>query len=130
MLLLPVALVAEGAPPAISVRGAVGYAWLGLIGTGAAYLAWTYGACRLGPATLAYLAPVSPLVAAALGWVVLGEGLTPLGLAGLGVAVAATATGGGLGATERRRGPTDPTRTRREPRRTRPRTRRRTLREA
>ena len=47
LLLLPVAFLVEGAPPAIDGRAAVGYAWLAIVGTGLAYFCWFRGLTRM-----------------------------------------------------------------------------------
>ncbi|WP_187414902.1 EamA family transporter [Nonomuraea sp. PA05] len=77
LLLVPVALVVEGAPPAgLSGANVAGYAYLSLVGAALAYALWFRG-LRVLPATkVTFLGLLSPVVATMLGWVVLGQELT------------------------------------------------------
>ncbi|GAA3759971.1 hypothetical protein GCM10022379_29890 [Micromonospora maritima] len=93
LLILPVAAVAEGAPPAPDGPALLGYAWLGLVGTALAYVLWFRGAARLPATRVSVLGALSPLTAATLGWLALGETLGPTQLAGFAVAVAAMVLG-------------------------------------
>lgn len=76
VLLMPLALALEGPPPAFTAHNWAGAAWLGVVGTGVAYSLWFRGLDRLPASSLSFLGLVSPLVATALGWLVLGESLT------------------------------------------------------
>lgn len=89
LLITPVALAVEGTPPAPDGPALLGYAWLGLVGTALAYVLWFRGAGRLPLTQVSVLGALSPLTAAALGWVVLGQALTPTQLAGFALAVTA-----------------------------------------
>ncbi|KAB1906246.1 EamA family transporter [Micromonospora tulbaghiae] len=89
LMIVPVAAAVEGAPPAPDGPALLGYAWLGLAGTALAYVLWFRGAARLPVSRVSVLGALSPLTAAALGWVVLGEALDPVQLTGFAVAVAA-----------------------------------------
>ncbi|MCW3818040.1 DMT family transporter [Micromonospora sp. DR5-3] len=93
LLILPVAAAVEGAPPAPDQPALLGYAWLGLIGTALAYALWFRGAARLPVTRVSVLGALSPLTAAALGWLVLGQALSPIQFAGFAVAVAAMVLG-------------------------------------
>lgn len=73
LVLLPVALVVEGAPPTIDGRAVAGYAWLGLVGTGLAYVCWFHGLTRMTAGSTALIGLVNPVVATLLGVVVLHE---------------------------------------------------------
>ena len=77
LLLLPLAVVLEGPLPALSAANLAGYAYLSLIGTALAYLLWFRGLRALPAAGAALLGLLSPLMAAACGWVFLGESLSP-----------------------------------------------------
>ena len=90
LMIVPVAAAVEGAPPAPDGPAVLGYAWLGLAGTALAYVLWFRGAARLPVSRVSVLGTLSPLTAAALGWVVLDEALDPVQLTGFAVAVAAT----------------------------------------
>lgn len=86
LLLLPVTLLIEGPPPtSLTFENAVGYGYLSLIGAAVAYALWFRGIRELPSTSVAFLGLLSPLVATALGWIVLGQSLTPT--QGLGAVV-------------------------------------------
>ncbi|MFD9409694.1 EamA family transporter [Streptomyces sp. NPDC059989] len=93
LFLLPLTFLAEGAPPVIDLPAALGYLWLGLVGGLIAYVLWFRGITMLPVASVAVLVLLSPLVAAVLGAVVLGEMLGPVQLVGFGLALAAIVAG-------------------------------------
>lgn len=93
LLIVPVAAAVEGAPPAPDGPALLGYAWLGLVGTALAYALWFRGAARVPVTRVSVLGALSPLTAATLGWLVLGQALSPTQLAGFAVAVAAMVLG-------------------------------------
>lgn len=92
VLLLPVALV-EGVPGEIDAAAVGGYLWLGIVGGLLAYTAWFRGLRALPVTATALLGLLSPLVAAVLGAVVLGEDLTFAQLVGFALALAALVAG-------------------------------------
>lgn len=92
VLLVPTLLI-EGVPARIDAAALGGYVWLGLVGGLLAYAVWFAGIRRLPVTGAALLGLLSPLVAAALGAVVLGELLTPAQLAGFVLALAALVAG-------------------------------------
>ncbi|MEO3781077.1 EamA family transporter [Micromonospora sp. B11E3] len=93
LMITPLALALEGPPPAPDGPALLGYAWLGLAGTAVAYALWFRGAARLPLTQVSVLGALSPLTAAVLGWLVLGQALGPAQLAGFAVAVTATVVG-------------------------------------
>ncbi|MFJ4717131.1 EamA family transporter [Streptomyces sp. NPDC088785] len=93
LLIAPLALLVEGAPPALDGRALTGYAYLALANTAVAYWLWFRGIGRLGATRATFLGPLSPLTAAVIGWAVLGQGLTALQLVGTGLALGATVLG-------------------------------------
>ncbi|POX64960.1 EamA family transporter [Streptomyces sp. Ru62] len=97
LLIAPVALLAEGAPPALDARAAGGYLYLALANTAVAYWLWFRGIGRLSATQAAFLGPLSPLTAAVTGWAALGQTLTPVQLAGTALAFGATVAGQGGG---------------------------------
>lgn len=107
LVLLPLTLLLEGAPPRIDAAAAAGYAWLGGVSGLVAYLLWFRGLAVLPVASTALLGLLSPVVAAALGWAVLGQALRPLQLAGFAVALAAI-LGGQLAGRGRNRATSEP----------------------
>ncbi|MGK5549005.1 EamA family transporter [Streptomyces sp. URMC 127] len=78
LLLLPVALFVEGPPP-LAPTGAnlAGYGYLAVIGSALAYALWFRGIRLLSPTEVTFLGLLSPLVATAVGWLALGQELTP-----------------------------------------------------
>ncbi|MFB6888520.1 EamA family transporter [Kitasatospora sp. NPDC056327] len=79
LLLLPVALLVEGPPPSgLTGANLLGYGYLGLIGAAVAYALWFRGIRALPPTSVTFLALLSPVVATALGWLVLGQDLSPV----------------------------------------------------
>lgn len=91
LVILPVALLVEGAPPALDGAAIGGYAWLSLVGAALAYVLWFRGVGRMPAGAVAFLPLVSPLVAAVLGWAVLGEALTAVQGIGFALALLAVA---------------------------------------
>jgi probable blue pigment (indigoidine) exporter len=86
VVLAPVAFAVEGLPPVPDAGALGGYAWLILIGTAVAYVLWFQGLGRLPVTAVSFLALLSPAVATALGWLVLGQSLSPI--QGVGFALA------------------------------------------
>jgi probable blue pigment (indigoidine) exporter len=85
LLLLPVALAVEGLPGHLTIRNVGGYVYLSVIGSMVAYALWFRGLGRISAVAASVLGFLSPLVATALGFLVLGQGFTPL--QGVGVMV-------------------------------------------
>lgn len=94
ILLLPVALIVEPALPPLSLANVGGFVWLGLFGAAFTYFVWFRGIARLGPATITPLGFLSPLTAVLLGWVVLGQALSPLQILGAIIVMACVALSG------------------------------------
>ncbi|WP_344341579.1 EamA family transporter [Kitasatospora putterlickiae] len=79
LLLLPVALLVEGPPPShLTGANLLGYGYLSLIGAAVAYALWFRGIRALPPTSVTFLGLLSPVVATALGWLVLGQDLAPV----------------------------------------------------
>lgn len=93
LLIAPLALLVEGAPPALDGRAVGGYLYLALANTAVAYWLWFRGIGRLTATQVTFLGPLSPLTAAVLGWAALGQSLTPVQLAGMALAFGATVAG-------------------------------------
>ncbi|GAQ56598.1 EamA family transporter [Streptomyces acidiscabies] len=93
LLITPIALLAEGAPPALDARAIGGYLYLALANTAVAYWLWFRGIGRLSVAQVSLLGSLSPVTAAVVGWAALGQSLTALQLVGMGVALGATVIG-------------------------------------
>ncbi|MEU0273868.1 EamA family transporter [Streptomyces sp. NPDC006307] len=93
LLIAPVAFLVEGAPPVLDARGLAGYAYLALANTAVAYWLWFRGIERLTATAVTLLGPLSPLTAAVVGWVALGQALGPVQLIGMVIAFGATLAG-------------------------------------
>ncbi|GAA1249512.1 EamA family transporter [Prauserella halophila] len=92
VLLVPT-LAVESVPARIDAGGVLGYAWLGIAGGLIAYTVWFNGLRVLPVTATALLVLLSPLVAAALGVLVLGEVLGVVQLAGFALALTAMVAG-------------------------------------
>ncbi|MEU6158414.1 EamA family transporter [Streptomyces sp. NPDC047130] len=93
LVIAPLAVAVEGAPPAIDAAGVAGYGYLALVNTALAYWLWFRGTGRMTATGVTFLVPLSPLTATVLGWGFLGESLTAVQVAGMAVALAATVAG-------------------------------------
>jgi probable blue pigment (indigoidine) exporter len=74
----PVAVAVEGPPATLTAGNLAGYAYLAIVGAALAYALWFRGIRALSPTNVTFLALLSPVVATALGWIALGQHLTPL----------------------------------------------------
>lgn len=93
LFLVPVTFLVEGSPPAVNLTAALGYLWLGLFGGLIAFVLWFRGIGTLPVTSVAVLVLLSPLVAAILGAVLLGQTLGPIQLLGFALALAAIVAG-------------------------------------
>ncbi|MDJ0703531.1 MAG: EamA family transporter [Leptolyngbyaceae cyanobacterium MO_188.B28] len=82
-ILLPVALIVEGPLTYISPVNLLGFAYLGLVGTGLAYALWFRGIHKLKASAVASLMLMSPVVATLMGFLFLRQTFTPLQLIGV-----------------------------------------------
>ncbi|MDQ7880197.1 EamA family transporter [Microbacterium sp. QXD-8] len=73
LVLLPVAVLVEGGPPAMTVPSALGFAYLTLVATALAYVAWFSGLRRLSPGAVGVIGLLNPVTGVVLGVVVAGE---------------------------------------------------------
>ena len=96
-LLVPLSVVVEGQPPVPTTRNLIGFGYLGLIATGAAFVVWFAGIRRLPTAAPPLLGLAAPVTGAVLGWVVLDQSLSMIQLTGFAVTLGAIAYGAVLG---------------------------------
>lgn len=82
ILLLPIAYFLEPALPAPTAANILGMAYLGIIGAALTYFLWFRGLARIEPSAAASLGFLSPVVATLLGWLALGQSLTPAQIVG------------------------------------------------
>lgn len=73
LLLVPVALVAEGAPPALDLPAVAALAYLGLAGSVLGYVVWFRGLTRMDAGAVAVVGLLNPVVGTVLGVLLLGE---------------------------------------------------------
>ncbi len=73
LVLLPVALLIEGPPPAVDARAIGGFVWLGLVGTVVAYVCWFHGLTRMAAGAVSLVGLVNPVVGTGLGVLFAGE---------------------------------------------------------
>ncbi|MFC6042528.1 EamA family transporter [Nocardioides hankookensis] len=73
LVLLPVALVVEGAPPALSPSAIGGFLYLGLAGTVVAYVVWFRGLRRLPAGAVSLVGLLNPVSGTIIGVALAGE---------------------------------------------------------
>lgn len=73
LLLVPAALLAEGAPPALDLPAVGGFVWLSVVGTGLAYYCWFSGLRGMPAGVVSLIGLVNPVVGTVLGVVLAGE---------------------------------------------------------
>lgn len=93
LMILPLALLVEGAPPSLDTRNVVGYCYLALVNTVLAYAVWFRGLARLPVNSVAFLGLTGPITAATIGWAALGQPLSILQLTGMAIAFTGTLAG-------------------------------------
>jgi probable blue pigment (indigoidine) exporter len=82
LMLLPVSLAIEGIPPMLTTKNLLGFAWLGIVGTGIAYALWFRGIRNLKASTVAFLGLLSPIAAMLLDFLLLKKTITTLQIVG------------------------------------------------
>ncbi|MBW9052077.1 EamA family transporter [Rhizobium mesosinicum] len=88
VLLAPVAFFLEPTLPVPTTANILGIVWLDLVGAAFTYLLWFRGLSRIEPSAAASLGFLSPVVATVLGWLALGQNLTPSQLVGFAMVLA------------------------------------------
>ncbi|GAW51678.1 MULTISPECIES: EamA family transporter [unclassified Nocardioides] len=73
LVLLPIALVVEGAPPPLGLRAVGGFLYLGLVGTALAYVVWFRGLRRLPAGAVSLVGLLNPVSGTVVGVVLAGE---------------------------------------------------------
>jgi probable blue pigment (indigoidine) exporter len=101
LTLLPFTLAFEGLPRDLTARNVGGLVYLVAISGILAYALWFWGLQRLPASSVTFLSLLNPVVAAALGWVVLGQNLN--GWQILGAVLVLVSVVLGQGAERRRR---------------------------
>lgn len=83
LLLVPAALVVEGAPPALDGRAWLGVAFLSLVATAVAFVAWFSALRHLDASAVGLVGLLNPVTGVAVGLALGGERLTALQGAGV-----------------------------------------------
>ncbi|WP_343035317.1 DMT family transporter [Cellulomonas septica] len=93
LVLVPFAVAVEGAPPALDGRAILGFAYVSLVATAVAYLAWFSGLRRLPAGTVGLVGLLNPVAGVLVGVLVAGEHLGPLQVTGIVVVLAGVVLG-------------------------------------
>jgi len=93
IVLLPVAVIVEGAPPALTASSAVGFAYIAIIGTAVAYVAWFTGLRRLPAETVGIVGLLNPVTGVLLGVAIAGEVFGVVQAIGVALVLAGVAAG-------------------------------------
>ena len=93
LVLVPFAVAVEGAPPALDTRSVLGFAYVSLVATAVAYLAWFTGLRRLPAGTVGLVGLLNPVTGVLLGLVLAAETLTPLQVVGIVLVLAGVLLG-------------------------------------
>jgi probable blue pigment (indigoidine) exporter len=98
LFLLPVALLVEGAPPAIDAPAVGGFLWLGLVGTAVAYVCWFHGLSRMPAGAASLIGLINPVVGTLLGVAFAGEVFGGVQAMGMALVLGGVLAGQGWGA--------------------------------
>jgi probable blue pigment (indigoidine) exporter len=85
LMLVPAALLVEGAPPVLGAVEIAGFAYVGLVATALAFVAWFSGLAHLPAGTVGLIGLLNPVTGVLLGTLLAGEVLGTWQLAGLGL---------------------------------------------
>lgn len=83
LLLLPLAVTVEGAPPALDGPAVLGFGYVTVVATALAFAAWFAGLRHLPAATVGLVGLLNPVTGVLLGTVIAGESLTLRQICGL-----------------------------------------------
>jgi probable blue pigment (indigoidine) exporter len=83
LVLVPFAVVVEGAPPHVDLPAVAGFVYVGLVATALAFTAWFAGLRRLPAAAVGLIGLLNPVTGVLLGLLVSGDVLTVRQLVGL-----------------------------------------------
>jgi len=99
LALVPVALLVEGGPPAIDASAAVGYLWIGGVGTALAYWCWFRGLHLMSAGAVSLVGLVNPVVGTVLGVVFAAELFGPVQALGMVLVLGSVVVGQRYGRT-------------------------------
>ncbi|MFE0381124.1 DMT family transporter [Streptomyces inhibens] len=83
LVLLPLAVVMEGAPPALDIPAVLGFGYVTVVATALAFVVWFAGLRHLPAATVGLVGLLNPVTGVLLGTMIAGEALTVRQLCGL-----------------------------------------------
>ncbi|REK90549.1 EamA family transporter [Streptomyces inhibens] len=83
LVLLPLAVVMEGAPPALGIPAVLGFGYVTVVATALAFVVWFAGLRHLPAATVGLVGLLNPVTGVLLGTMIAGESLTFRQLCGL-----------------------------------------------
>ncbi len=93
MLLLPIAIVVEGAPPTLDGGATLGFLYLTVVGTAIAFVAWFAGLRHLPAGVVGVIGLLNPVTGVLLGTLLVGEHLGPAQLVGIALVLAGVLIG-------------------------------------
>ena len=93
LVLLPAAVLVEGAPPALSVESGLGFAYVTVIATAVAYVAWFAGLRHLPPGVVGIVGLLNPVTGVVLGVLIAGEAFGVSQLIGLALVLCGVVLG-------------------------------------
>lgn len=83
LVLLPLAIAVEGAPPSLDGPALLGFGYVSVVATALAFAAWFAGLRKLPAGTVGLLGLLNPVTGVLLGTAIAGESLSPQQLCGL-----------------------------------------------
>lgn len=93
LVLLPVALLVEGAPPPIDARAVGGFLFIGLVGTLLAFVVWFRGLRELPAAAVALVGLLNPVAGTLIGILLAGESFGATQAGGMALVLAGVLAG-------------------------------------
>lgn len=93
LVLLPFAVLVEGAPPVLDGAAVLGFAYVAVVATALAFAAWFSGLRHLDAGTVGLVGLLNPVTGVLLGTVVAGEALSLRQLCGLALVLVGIALG-------------------------------------
>jgi len=93
LCLVPLAILFEPMLPPLELPNLLGITYLALVGGALTYVLWFRGISRIEPSAVSALGFLSPLSAVLIGWILLGQALTWLQIAGAVTVLAAVSAG-------------------------------------
>jgi probable blue pigment (indigoidine) exporter len=88
VVLVPVAVLVEGAPPVLDAPAIAGFAYVSVVGTAVAFAAWFTGLQRLDAGTVGLVGLLNPVTGVVLGTTLAAEALTGRQAAGIALVLA------------------------------------------